>query len=284
MKLSVFTVGTPDISVENLPSRLKAYGYDGIEWRIAKRQDAPPNPVPPKGQWYWTYNQATLNLANVVEEAKWAHELTTQAGLEVASLSTYLQPGQPAEIEKVMQAAQVIGCPKIRLMPPGYNGETYYRDLFETAQRQISELIPLTEKYGVKLIFEIHHGNIIPSASAAYRLVSPFPANSVGVIFDPGNMVHEGFEEYQLGIELLGEYLDHVHIKDARPVFNPESKKWSVEWASVGEGMVNFARLIQALKKVGYSGYLSTEDFSNDRDTEGKLAHNISYLRELLQD
>ena len=83
MKISVFTVGTPDISVESLPSRLKAHGYDGIEWRIAQRQDVPPEPMPPKSQWYWTYNQATLNLSDVIEEAKRAHKLTTQAGLEV---------------------------------------------------------------------------------------------------------------------------------------------------------------------------------------------------------
>lgn len=282
MKIAVFTVGTPDLSVETLPIRLKHHGYHGIEWRIASRPQTPPEPLPPRNQWYWTYNQATLNLDQIHKEAVRAKSLSDQAGLEIVSLSTYLGPGQKNEIEKVMQAAQAIGCPRIRVMPPGYHGEANYPQLFAAVQTQIGDLVPLTEKYGVKIILEIHHGNVIPSASAAYRLVSPFPSKSVGIIFDPGNMVHEGFEQYQLGLELLGEYLEHVHIKDARPVYDAEHKKWSIEWCSIGEGMVDFSRLISALRSVGYAGYLSTEDFSCDRDTEGKLAHNISYLQELL--
>ncbi|GIX08239.1 MAG: hypothetical protein KatS3mg115_2642 [Candidatus Poribacteria bacterium] len=42
-----------------------------------------------------------------------------------------------------------------------------------------------------------------------------FRPEQVGVIHDAGNMVHEGFENYQMGCELLGPYLAHVHVKNA---------------------------------------------------------------------
>ena len=217
MKIAVFTVGTPDLTVETLPGQLKHYGYNGVEWRVAERPAAAPQPLPDRSQWYWTYNQATLNLAAIEAEAQHAKELCDGVGLEIVCLSTYLTPDKLDEIERVMRAAQAIHCPKMRVMAPGYRGDTSYVQLFDATQRYLADAAALAEKHKIKLILEIHHRNIIPSASAAYRLVSPFPAESVGVIYDPGNMVHEGFEQYRLGVELLGEYLDHVHIKDARP-------------------------------------------------------------------
>ncbi|MNH42928.1 hypothetical protein D3C79_1047240 [compost metagenome] len=61
----------------------------------------------------------------------------------------------------------------------------------------------------------MHFGNIAPSASLARQLVDGFDAKHIGVIYDPGNMVYEGFEQYKLGLEVLGEYLGHVHVKNA---------------------------------------------------------------------
>ncbi len=282
MQIAVFTVSTPDLTVETLPGRLREYGAEGIEWRVAARPISPPHPVPPRSQWYWINNHATLNLHQIQKEATWAKELCDQAGIAVACLSTYLTPDRLGEIEQVMTAAQDIDCPKIRIMAPAYHGEARYHQVFQMAQAQLGEAVKLAEKYHIKVITEIHHGTIIPSASAALRFVSPFPAEWVGVIYDPGNMVHEGFEQYQLGIDLLGEYLDHVHIKDAAPAYSEEQGKWITSWCPLGEGMVNFQELIHALRSAGYTGWLSIEDFSNHRDTECKLAYNLTYVRELL--
>ena len=40
--------------------------------------------------------------------------------------------------------------------------------------------------------------------------------------------------------------------------------------------------MIKALVKVGYDGWLSVEDFSNEKPTREKLEENIAYLKELL--
>jgi sugar phosphate isomerase/epimerase len=49
------------------------------------------------------------------------------------------------------------------------------------------------------------------------------------------------------------------------------------------KGSANLAALIKALKKVGYDGWLSVEDFSNEKPTREKLEENIAYLKELLE-
>jgi len=45
--------------------------------------------------------------------------------------------------------------------------------------------------------------------------VSDFDLRYIGIIYDLGNMVHEGYENYKLGLELLGDYLSYVHVKNA---------------------------------------------------------------------
>ena len=61
---------------------------------------------------------------------------------------------------------------------------------------------------------EIHHETIVPSASARAGSSMGFDPASVGAIYDPGNMVWEGHEQYRLGLETLGPYLAHVHAKN----------------------------------------------------------------------
>ncbi|NLJ74431.1 MAG: sugar phosphate isomerase/epimerase [Firmicutes bacterium] len=284
LKFSVFTVGTPDFTIPETIAKLKEWGYDGVEWRVAEGPPHNPVPLPPRESWYWTYNQSTINIENVKEEIKRAKTLCDQAELEICCLTTYLQPNEFEQIEQVLNAASSVQCPRIRVMPPNFTGKENYNKLFFQTQQHIVTLEELAQKYGVKIVFEIHMGNIIPSASAAYRLVSPFDSNAVGIIFDPGNMVHEGYEEYELGVQLLGPYLDHVHIKDARPVYSQTNGKgkWDIQWCPIGEGMVRFKKLIETLKASNYTGYLSFEDFSNEHDSAYKLEHNIHYLKSLL--
>lgn len=281
MKFSVFTVGTPDLTIPQVVQRLKHHGYDAVEWRVSDRPEGKPNPMPPRELWYWGYNQCTLRLSAIDEEAKMAKSLSDEAGLEISSLSTYLRPEHTGEIVQVLQTAQAIDCPRIRLMCPSYRGETDYNKLFSETKTHLATVEKMAAEYGVKVVLEMHHDTIIPSASAAHRLVSDFDSKRIGVIYDSGNMVHEGYERYTLGITLLGEYLDYVHIKDARPIKPSEDKGWTVEWCPLGEGMVNFPALMTALRSSGYQGYLSVEDFSNQHGTEEKLAHNISYIKSM---
>ena len=97
-------------------------------------------------------------------------------------------------------------------------------------------------------------------------------------------MVYEGYENWQMGMQLLKEYLAHVHVKNASWVIERKNEKgvffWKPTWARLKEGFVNWKQVMDDLKTVGYEGYLSFEDFS-DIPTEKKLAENIEYLKNL---
>jgi sugar phosphate isomerase/epimerase len=129
----------------------------------------------------------------------------------------------------------------------------------------------------------MHMGNITPSAGLAHRLVSHFDPAEIGVIFDPGNMVVEGMENFQMGLELLGPYLSHVHAKNAAWAKTGEENgvaKWHSQMTPIKLGQADWTAVVAALKKVRYDGWLSFEDFS-EVDTKTKLNNALAYLKEL---
>lgn len=286
MKFGIFSVSMPEYDVAQTIKILSELGYNGVEWRV----NNPPPSQKPEGYCfesrYWTFNQSTLDINNIENEAIKAKSLCDEYGLDIFSLTTYLKPHHVEQIEKVLYAAQKIGCKNIRVFPPEYNETEYYPTLFDKTLEDLLVLEKLASKYGVRINLEIHMGNIIPSASAAYRLISNFDPRYIGVIYDVGNMVYEGFENYKLGLELLGEHLAYIHIKNA--VWNrtestiTDAEVWKPVCAPIKKGFANLEKMIKNLKEIGYDGYLSIEDFSNDSTTEEKLKDNLQFLRKIV--
>jgi len=285
MKYSVFTVGLPEYKLEESAALLQKYGYDGVEWRVGEALKGPVDPKVPFGVRYWQANHSTVEISTILDEAPHIKALSDSHGLEIAALAPYLPVADKYTIANVAQAAQIMGCPQIRISVPTYDGSVPYPRLLDETIDHIENLIPIAEKTGVRLNIELHFGNIVPSCSAAHRLVSNFDPKYIGIIHDAGNMVFEGYEQYQMGLEILGPYLAHIHIKNARWIPGEElgdgTQTWHMEWPPMPKGVVDFRTLLKALKSVGYDGWLSFEDFSNEHSTEQKIKNNIEYLKAL---
>jgi sugar phosphate isomerase/epimerase len=116
------------------------------------------------------------------------------------------------------------------------------------------------------------------------RILEGFDPEAVGAIVDPGNMIHEGFENWKLGLDILGPYLAHVHVKNAMWVLQdkPEGGPfvWEARWSQLREGVGNWKTLRGALHDAGYDSWLSLEDFA-DMPIREKLADALAYLKSL---
>ncbi len=282
MKYSVFTVMTPEFTPKEIVGELARLGYKGVEWRVVTVLEKKEEKVS-----FWEGNKCTLYLETLGEETDYVKKITEKENLEIPNLATYLKVDEFDKIEKVMQAAKIMTCPQIRVNAPAYERGLNYNNLFEETKKTLEKVERLASKYGIKALLELHMGNIIPSASAAHRLVSSFDPNCIGLIYDPGNMIYEGYENWQMGMQLLGEYLAHIHIKNASWVIEKKDKNgvffWKPTWARLKEGFVNWKEIMDVLKIVDYKGYLSFEDFS-DIPTEKKLTEDIEYLKSLEYD
>lgn len=279
LKLSVFTVMLPDLTPEDAAPALKTSGYAGVEWRVTtvspdRRTEAPS---------FWGNNLCTLEPT--LDQAGRAKQIAQSAGLVINALGTYIEVGDLAAVDNAMRFAQVCGSPAIRVNPgrwPDPDGLSYPQS-FERARTFLEHVQELGKRYGVKSVVETHHFTITPSASLAHRLVSAFDPDYVGVLHDAGNMVMEGYEAYRMAFELLGPYLAHVHVKNARYTRPDGGGVWKGGWAPLEDGVVNWEELFTALRGVGYQGWVAVEDFSQARPTREALAFNSSFLRGYLE-
>lgn len=280
MLYSVFTVSTPDYDPETTAVKLRAAGYDGVEWRVTD-QGAPPDGRP----GFWSGNRATWPLSTLVEDAPRMRAVSEAAGLALPTLGTYTSCADLESVERAMKGAVLAGAPCLRVNVPGYDSRQSYRAVRERALGQYREVEAMARQHGVRALIELHMGNILPSASAAASFVADFDPQWVGVIHDAGNMVYEGFENYRIGLETLGPHLAHIHLKSARwdraGTREDGSADWRASFAPLRLGIVDVPALMRALADVGYDGWVSFEDFSTESPQDERIVDNLRYVKEI---
>jgi sugar phosphate isomerase/epimerase len=266
MKYSIFSKIMAEYTIEETAKKLKEMGYDGVEWRI--------------------HEECHVKLEEVEEKSAYLKEVTEDHRLEIVTLGSYVQVFDLENAKRLFRAAVRMGCPRVRLWPAYYDGTQNYYDLLNKTRDAMSELGLYAQDNNIQVILEIHKGTIMPSASAARRLMEGFDPKRFGIIFDPGNMIAEGMENWKMGLEILGEYFAYVHFKNAgwfrKMMSVGEERTWSCNWLPLDRGMVDWAEVMSYLKNIGFDGYLSNENFT-DVSMDEKLAGDIRYLRELEQ-
>ncbi len=282
IQLSVFTVATPELAPEELAAAARKAGLQGIEWRC---KDTPED-IRQEMPSFWGNNLATVPQradAGVLARFRSAAE---KEGLKSISLTPYLQAGDLEGTEQVLAAARELGADYIRLGVHGYDRSRPFGELFGLQRIYLREASGLCRQYGVKGLIETHHGTIAPSASAAIRLCEGLDSDAVGVLYDPGNMVHEGYENHRMGMEMLGPYLAHVHMKNAGWTSTADadgSVRWNSGWTGMKAGVVRWKEVVSDLIAVGYDGFIGVEDFSGQYSSPEMLEQYSRYMRELLE-
>lgn len=277
MKFSVFTASTPDLTPEQLVDTLKDCGYDAVEWRVAKIPEDQKDAAPTS----WGNNLCTIDPDITDAELDELLKLTRQRSLEVSCLLPYLNVGDLKGTENVMRIAKKLGAKKVRLARGVYDRTVNYNVLFEEFRKYLHAVQEMAQTYGIRGLIETHHFSITPSASLAHRLVDGFNPQHIGVMYDPGNLVYEGFENFRKGLELIGPYLSHVHVKNANWL-RMEQPEDGTAWAPLPGGAVDWRQVLVDLKSVGYDDYLGFEDFSQSKPTRELLKFNIDYIRSIL--
>jgi sugar phosphate isomerase/epimerase len=276
MRFAVFTVSLPEWTPQEAVRNLAELGYDGIEWRIA---DDPPRASP----GFWQGNRCTFPLSSFVDDAPRIRALSEAAGLAIPAIGSYVQAADPENVEQVLRGAAALGTQMVRIQVPRYDGRGSHGALWESARRDYMEVERVARAHGVKALLEIHHETLVPSASAARRFLEGFDPEWVGAIYDPGNMVWEGHEQYRLGLETLGPYLAHVHAKNA--AWRQSGRRadgslaWQAEWAPLDVGIVDLGGLFTTLRHVGYGDWVSVEDFSTERPLLERARDNLRSLQ-----
>ena len=270
MNIAVFTVMLPDLTPEQAATEMNAAGYNGVEWRVTT---STPDPNTPPS--FWTNNHCTLNPTP--QDAQRARTLSQNANLATPNIGTYINLNEHNKVQDAINFATTLGSPSFRVGFGTFEGN--YTQHFNNARAFLQDIISETKPKNLKPLIEIHHRTITPSASLTHKLISHFTPDEIGVIHDAGNMMHEGHEDYRIGLELLGDYVTMVHLKNMQ--YEPQTKGvWPAKWAPMRNGVVNFTALFRALKERNYNGWFSVEDFSNALPGKDALKDNLAFIKE----
>ena len=269
MQCVVFPKFFQELTAGELARTLSDMGFDGVDVMLR--------------DGYW------VDAASIAETLPQFVGAMHDFGLSAENATTsYLDPNDPY-VERGVACLAEHGVRQFRLEHMRYEGMgTYQKDL-DAARRKLDAFAALGERYGIRAFIQTHGGSLHPSASAARRVVEGLDPRYVGVHHDPGNMIcQEGYEAWDKGIDILGDYLCMVGVKNAgvfrRPAGDTFEMRWGREWTTLAEGVVDYAAVLQALNAVGFDGPLCMHNFY-DRGMEALKAQtrrDLDHLRELL--
>ena len=277
LNIGVATVSLPDLDTSTAIEQIAAAGYAGIEWRVepkpgAVRDMAAAHPFLADG------HRASIRLD--VDDARRTAAATRSAGLEVVGLCPYIEMDDEDTLSLAFRLADAAEAPQIRIQAPrpGRTG-LRYPELFDRFRRFFDLAATRAAESGISALLEIHHRTICPSAELAHRILVDHDPHSVGAIYDVGNLVWEGYVEHDLALDLLGPFLQHVHVKNAAVLRTPGGG-WAPTWVPLDEGVVDVPAVVGVLERHGYSGWMSIEEMSQDRSSSAALLHNAAQFRE----
>ncbi len=257
-----------DYSVSEIIQICKDVGVEGIEWGVPDLEQA----------------------KDVVLEM---HKRTVDNGLEVVS---YINCGRCWKIDEVKKWADIlvsVGAKCARVDRPwvaysfdeSLHQKDSWWDIFKLAKDSLPKLVELSRASGIKFVLETHGGALTASPLATRNLLEGFPAENVGVIYDPANNIIEGSIRPRSAVEILGDYLDYVHAKNCIAYFDSEMIDFSVKrqyWrykvCSPSIGMLDWLEVFFALKLAGYDGWISSEEYFAKAPVE-ILKQEIAFLR-----
>lgn len=242
MKISFSTLGCPDWTFTQCVEGAKKYGFQGVELRYVAGTDA-----------LWELPDFSTGLAA-------SKRLLADAGIacsDVGARAHFHFPDAAKRKEMIDEAkrnidiAAGLGSPGVRVW-----GDKIQKGADRTSTMQwISEAIWALAEYGRPANVEVwleSHGDFTASADVV-SILRGCGCHGAAATWDPQNALIAG-EDPEAGAKILGPYIKHVHFKDQNML--GEGKR---EVKLLGEGQVPLTKILDALVKLRYQGFVSFE-------------------------
>jgi L-ribulose-5-phosphate 3-epimerase len=254
-------IGAPDwnLQLEAKPASValaKGIGFDGVQISLGHATDSknPPEHLPlgepdRLGQFLAESRKNSLPIASTCVEILHRNYLKND-------------PLGKKWVAESIPLTKKLGA-RVILLPFFGQGALQTREEMEYVADFLKEIGPEAEKAGVILGLE----NTI-SAEDNARILDRAQSKAVLVYYDVGNSFNNRFDIYQ-EIRWLGkERICEFHLKD-----NPHL---------LGQGKIDFRRVIEAIAEIGFSGWAQLETASPSGDVKTDMKTNLDYIRGLL--
>lgn len=223
-----------------------------------------------------------LHARSAVSEARAIRELAIEHEVAVPCLALTIPLAAAClDAHAIARTAEHVGARAIRVYAPEFRPTTSFPAQLDAARKQLATLCTACAAVGVRVYVEMAPASIAPSTVLAASLVQGVVATAqVGIVYDPGSSVGEGFLAPDLAVAASGAKLAHVHVKNASFNRLPDGK-WELRTCSLTEGLIDWRAVINALVRHNYDGWY-TFDHLVDGDPAESLRTTITEFRALL--
>jgi sugar phosphate isomerase/epimerase len=253
---SVFTKPWKTLPLPRLGEFVRRLGFDGIEL-----------PVRPGFQ---------IEPQNAAALGRTARQLG-ELGVKICSIAG------PAD-EATIAACAEAEIPVIRVGAPIRQHEGYVQA--ETRlRRELDALVPIVDRYGIKLGIQNHCDRYVSNAVGLRALVQGYDPRHVSAIWDAAHEALGGGRP-DFALDIIWSHLCMVNLKNAlwRRTNGPEaeSAEWTVDWVGGRQGLASWPQVVQELKARSFSGTVClTAEYSDHRTVDRMIGEDLAFARSL---
>lgn len=243
IRIAFSTLACPRWSLAQVIDAARRYGYEGVELRLI---------------------DGDVIVPGMPRDARdRVGRLFADAGLPIVCVDSSIRVADPAEpgavegdLRSFLRIAHEWQSPLVRVFggpwPPGRSRDQVYDGVAEILAR----VAPEAERLGVAIVIETH--DAFSSAGAVAEVLKRVPSPALGALWDTHHPYRVGESSEQV-LEMLGDRLLHVHVKDARraSAAQPAADGWDL--VLLGEGEVPVAAGLEALRRRGYDRWIAVE-------------------------
>ena len=261
---SVFTKPWKTMSLAELGEFVAGLGFDGVELPVRSGFQVEPERVA-------ELPKAAVTLA--------------EYGVQIYSVAG---PTDEATIAAYAEAAAASGMtemPTIRICVRIGKDENYLSGEARL-QREFDALVPLLDKYGVRLGIQNHCGRNVANAMGLRSLIARYDPRHVAAVWDAAHNALQG-EDPDLALDIIWSHLCMVNLKNAfwKRMTSPEAEvaRWHWYWTNGRQGLASWPRVAAELKTRDYCGVVCLTAEYSDHDSVNRLiAEDVAFAKGLL--
>ena len=266
------TIGVRGTVLEKFRA-MKEAGFEGIEPMGAMNRE----------EVIAAFKETGLKAASVCDHIHWVKtlshpdEATRKLGFDGLVIAL--------EDAKAYGASSVLLVPGVVQGGTVGRGDSTYQECWDRSIAEIKKAIPIARNLGVKIAIENVGNNFINTPEQAMQYLDAINSEWVGFHFDIGN--HGRLGPPERWVQVLGKRILKIHVKEfvasPPPAADPaaKSKSGGRERPKLLEGDNNWAAIMAALDKAGYTGWGISEQPGNqaaDVETARDLAQRMDKI------
>lgn len=258
MRISLSTRAFNGMPIEKIAEKAARTGYSGIEIWVEK-----------------PYISADILYQN----RQYIRDVLDHYSLELAVIGSTIGEFSTVsdrrceceleELEKILMSMSTLKCRMLEVRPGGPNSfiaekYQYYKSIY-----WIKRCASLASEYDCNILLALGNGTLMDHMDSILEYMDMLERTNVGLIHDAGNMYISDTDYGVSSVELLGDKIFHIRVKDvmrvngdiiegtfhSRTIYGNEIFKYQ----PLGEGDVDYVPLFKALIDDEYEGFISSE-------------------------